>query len=192
MQLDRSITLGSHRALSAARCRQRRAGVATVEAVIVLPVFGILLVGTLLLHQLYSAHQKALVTARRCAFEYAVHGCVEVPPSCRGRPTTGQSDEGKERSQKIVSDARVHEDNQFDVFAKVPVIGSAIDGIFGTTARASAPMLVRMPWTEADSVQGNVQIALACNEHTHDSVVREIEHIFCDYLPALHCGASTP
>jgi hypothetical protein len=192
MQLDRSGPFGPTRPLSHAGQQRRHAGVATVEAVIMLPALGILLVGMLFVHQLYSAQQRALVVARRCAFEYAVNGCQTVPDSCQDVPLTSQDESGKQRSQAIVSDARARVAGAFDVFSNVPVIGAAIDGIFGTTARASAPIAVRMPWTDTGSVRGSVQISLACNEHNHDNLVKEIEHVFCDYLPALSCGAGPP
>jgi hypothetical protein len=192
MQLDRRVALRSARALSKAQRHTPRAGVATVEAVIMLPVLGMLLVGTLFLHRLYSAHEKALIFARRCAFEYAVNGCTQVPVSCLEQPTADQTEEGKQRSNEIVSNARPREDHRFDVLSDVPVIGNAIDSLFGTTARGSAAMAVAMPWPDGPSVQGSVQISLACNERDHDDVVHEIEQVFCKYLPVLDCKRRAP
>lgn len=139
-----------------------------------LPVLGLLLVGTIFVGRLYLAHQRALVEARRCAFAYAVLGCDRLPKGCDGLAHWTQRDDGRNKGKAIVEQAQSHISGPFDVFERVPVIGEALKSLFGTTARAEVPIELRMPWTAKDSVHSSVIVALTCNEREHD-VTSDIE-----------------
>jgi hypothetical protein len=56
-------------------------GVATVEAIVVLPVFVILFVGIYFVRDLEGAKLAADAEARRCAWVYSMDGCGDSPPA---------------------------------------------------------------------------------------------------------------
>lgn len=63
----------------------RSRGVASVEAVVALPVFVILFVGMLFVRDLTGAKQLADQEARRCAWQYSWDNCGDTPPKgCEG------------------------------------------------------------------------------------------------------------
>jgi hypothetical protein len=149
-----------------------------------LPVLGLLLVGTLFIGRAYLAHQRALVAARSCAFEYAVNGCRDVPPTCAGLVERAQSEEGQRHSAAILATTRAQVPGDLDVFEEIPVLGDALSGLFGTTARVQVPVALRLPWSQEQTVHVDGLIALACNEHPR-SVSSEIERMLHKYLPVL-------
>jgi hypothetical protein len=57
-------------------------GTATVEAVVVLPVFVVLLVGISFVRDATSTRLFADQDARRCAWQYSFNNCESVPPGC--------------------------------------------------------------------------------------------------------------
>ncbi|MGC4068885.1 MAG: pilus assembly protein [Polyangiaceae bacterium] len=58
-------------------------GAASVEAVVVLPVFVILLVGLFFVRDLTRARLRADQEVRRCAWQYAMYeNCEQAPPGC--------------------------------------------------------------------------------------------------------------
>jgi hypothetical protein len=164
--------------------RRRREGAAIVEAVIMLPVLGILFVGTLFIGRAYLAHQRALVAARSCAFEYAVNGCRNVPVTCTGLTDNAQSEDGQRHSAALLATTRARVPGGIDVFEEIPVLGDALSGLFGTTARVQVPVALRLPWSQEQTVRVDALIALACNEHPR-SVTSEIERMLHEYLPIL-------
>jgi hypothetical protein len=60
----------------------RARGAATVEGVVVLPVFVILFVGVIFVRDMLSARFEAQQEARRCAWAYSDNGCEAVPADC--------------------------------------------------------------------------------------------------------------
>ncbi len=59
-------------------------GAAMVEGVIVFPLFVIVLAAIIYYHQVYSTKLERNTQARRCAWEYSVHGCrpENIPDGC--------------------------------------------------------------------------------------------------------------
>src|SRR5689334_3317421 len=122
----------------AARARRRgREGAAIVEAVIMIPTLGLLLVGTLFAGRLYADRLRASVAARACAYEYAVNGCQKAPQSCDGLVDHAQSKDGHERSSSLLSSTRGKSSGVLDVFEAIPVLGNVLSELFGTTAHAT-------------------------------------------------------
>lgn len=149
-----------------------------------LPVLGILFVGTMFVGRAYLEHQRALVAARSCAFEYVVDGCRDVPATCAGLADNTQSTEGQQHSAEILATTRARVPSEIDVFEEIPVLGDALSGLFGTTARVRVPVELKLPWSQQHTVHAGALIALACNEHPRD-VMHEIERMLHKYLPVL-------
>ncbi|MET0412667.1 MAG: hypothetical protein ABW217_15290 [Polyangiaceae bacterium] len=65
------------------RTRQRRRrGAALVEAAILLPFLTIVFAGAVYIGRRELAQQHALLTARSCAWRYALGACTALPPGC--------------------------------------------------------------------------------------------------------------
>jgi hypothetical protein len=62
--------------------RARERGTASVEGVIVLPVFVVLFVGVFFVRDLLSAKLATDEEARRCAWQYSANACEAVPTGC--------------------------------------------------------------------------------------------------------------
>jgi hypothetical protein len=136
-----------------------------VEAVIMLPVLGILLLGTSFVRERALARQQALLEARRCAWEFALAGCdpERVPQSCKRAPRQGQSEEGAQKSQDLMG--RLDEShNGFNPLDDVPVLGAAMRALFGSTTTASRSIEVPSPWTPGARFAAGGEITVACNE----------------------------
>jgi hypothetical protein len=173
MQTARPFDQRSDRALRTTRSRRARSGVAMVEAVILVPVLGMLLIGTLFVRERYLTRQRALVAARRCAWEYALSGCDDhaLPASCSDAPRTDQSSQGSDASQAVIDQARLGADgSNFDVFDEVPILGTAMRALFGTTTSASVRREVRVPWSATGTVSEGGEIVVACNQQVRDAL----------------------
>ena len=62
--------------------RGARRGAASVEAVVVLPVFVILFVSLIFVQRQALARRSAELKARTCAWQYSMNNCSQVPPGC--------------------------------------------------------------------------------------------------------------
>ncbi len=165
-----------------------------VEALIIVPFLGLLLVGVLFVQARYLTRERLLLQARRCAWQYAVSGCdPSAPPrDCGSTPTTAQSEDGRAASDQLIDQARDSTSLRpagaaFDPFDDVPLLGAAMRGLFGTTTRAEAHAPVRVPWSPAQSVSERGEIVVACNERPRD-VFQVITGVFCRKLPLPNCG----
>ena len=71
---------------AATRHRRRRAsrGVATVEAVVALPVLVLLFIAVFFFRDLAGARHEAATKARSCAWLYSANNCTTVPAGCEG------------------------------------------------------------------------------------------------------------
>jgi len=167
MTTTRSPVRGSRRQLH---------GVAMVEAVIMLPVLGILFVGTSFVRERALARQQALLEARRCAWDYALAGCdpEHLPQSCKGTPQRGQTAEGAHKSEDMIGQLDESHDG-FNPLDDVPVLGSAMRALFGTTTTASRSIELASPWTPGARFAVGGEITVACNEKPREvlDVVRD-------------------
>ncbi|HEY5955670.1 MAG TPA: TadE family protein [Polyangiaceae bacterium] len=62
--------------------RKLSRGTASVEGVVVLPVFVILFIGAMFFKSLSHGKLEADQIARSCAWQYSNDGCADVPPDC--------------------------------------------------------------------------------------------------------------
>lgn len=77
--------------LSSSDRSSRERGVASIEAVIMLPLMCIVFAGVLYVNQLVSRTQRSTSVARGCAWRVAASGCAEIPPECPEASTDGES-----------------------------------------------------------------------------------------------------
>jgi hypothetical protein len=118
----------------ALRCCSR--GTASVEIVVMLPVFLVLLLGTYYVHDVALARQRALSDARGCAYGYAVRGCpsdAAKVPGCKGL-TAGLAGEVDGHHSDTEAQAQALKDD----VGRFPVLSSAVDALFGKGGRARA------------------------------------------------------
>ena len=111
------------------RDRKRRAGLASIEIIVMLPVFIVMLLGVVYLHEQALARQSALVAARGCAFHYASLGCTDAAkraPACQGL------DVGRAASLEG------YEASRFDEVADWPLLGAGLRALFGVGAVSRA------------------------------------------------------
>ena len=170
----------SERALT----RRRRRGAALLEAVIVVPVLGMLLVAVPVVFERYARTQQASLEARRCAWGYARSGCTQVPEGC-GLPATAEAPPA-EGDRDVVARARGVQGRGAAVFDDVPELERALAAILGETAQAGVALELRARGGVAQlPVHGH--FAVACNERPRE-VLELAQQVFCGHLPLLDCG----
>lgn len=164
------------------RSRRRTAGAATVEAVIALPLFILLLVSAFYMTRLVLAQQDARTQARRCAWLYSNQACTQVPAGCEG--VVGGTKDAKTPEQKAhVNDVTQEMDTLPSPLGGVlnVLIKPAIEATFGRSATATAKRNVLRP---ALFGGGEKEILdsyeLACNlePKTLDDVASDAWHAF--------------
>jgi hypothetical protein len=161
-----------------------------VEAVIVAPVLGILLIASMFMYRFYANTEELRLTARRCAWQHAMAGCGDkLPAGCDGylagvgSAAAGDADAAQLRG---LTEGSGSDEAGGSVLSDVPLLGDAIDALFGTTTVARGERDVRTPWSgEARKARG--QMALLCNTRPVD-IDAEIEKMFCKLVPLGDCG----
>ena len=110
-------------------------GTASVEIVVMLPVFIALLAATYYVHDVARAGQRALGDARACAYHFVMRGCTPeaaASPICSGvQAATTDALDGYD------DDTRAHR-SVIDRLEDWPVFGAITEGLFGKAALASA------------------------------------------------------
>jgi hypothetical protein len=154
-----------------------------VEAVIVIPVLGILLVAVPFVYERYATRQEALATARRCAFVYAAGGCREVPPGCDDL-LSPENAPAPDAQTDVLGQAR-RGGSGGDVFDEVPELAGALEAILGETAYADVERALRPRWGKSEQVRAH--LAVACNERATD-VIDIARRVLCTHVPILDCG----
>jgi hypothetical protein len=174
--------------MSQKRSSRAREGAAVVEAVIALPLLGLLLVTMPVVHEQHASRQQALATARNCAFAHALNGCTDVPAACPTPPGSTPAPT-PDREHDAVAIARETAGDELGVFDELPLIGEALDALLGETteARASIELRRRHPEEEPARVEG--ALTLACNERPRN-VLAIARAAFCDRIPLIDCGGS--
>ncbi len=117
--------------------RRRQEGAATVEAVIMLPVVGLLLTGVLFLAQVHAEASETRALARRCALAHAAGGCQEVPAGCEA-VLRGARAERDDQTRQAADSARAGAATSGTLVDELPIIGDALDGLLGTTTTGEA------------------------------------------------------
>jgi hypothetical protein len=141
-------------------------GSASVEAVVVLPFFILIFGGVFLMQGLIANQQLALVTARRCAWEYSNNGCTDKPPECAEPDSADGVDEDNDQVRGVVNKIKGVEST---AGKSIPVLGSTIEELFGRAFTASARREVPKPplfGSGKSIITGNYY--LMCNEPYKD------------------------
>ena len=167
--------LRPHRALKKA-CR-RRAGTAMVEATIVAPVLVLLLFGATYVRELYVARASMRLTARNCAWHYALRGCQgEAPAEC-SPSVDAVSGEGLPN----VADVARQTGDGVDPFSDIPVLGETFRMLFGTSTRATATVQVPYPLDDQRVGVASAESVVLCNSVRTD-VFDIAKRWLCDRL----------
>lgn len=112
------------------RCpKQRRRGVALVEAAVLLSFLTVVFAGAVYIGRRELAKQQALLTARSCAWRYAHGACRELPPGCPEELfQRNRSDEPDPQIQDQVMEARAATDSAGQS-AFAAAVRDKVDGI---------------------------------------------------------------
>jgi hypothetical protein len=161
-----------------------------IEAVMVAPVLGILLVGSIFLYQVYKDTQELRLTARRCAWQHAMAGCGDkLPAGCDaylGGASSAPAGDADSAQLRGLTGGSGGEAPGNGMLSDIPLLGDAIDGLFGTITIARGERDIPTPWSwQAGKAQG--EMAVLCNTQPVD-IEAEVETMFCELVPLGDCG----
>jgi hypothetical protein len=161
-----------------------------IEAVIVVPVLGILLVGSMFLYHVYKDTQELRLTARRCAWQHAMAGCGDkLPAGCDaylGGASLAPAGDADSAQLRGLTEGSGSEAVGSSVLSDVPLLGDAIDGLFGTITIARGERDIPTPWSgQARKARG--EMAVLCNTQPVD-IEAEVQKMFCKLVPLGDCG----
>lgn len=178
MQRYRSGFICRHRR-ALTRRERTRSGAAMVEATIALPVFIVLLIGATYLRDLYIARASTRLTARSCAWEYALEGCTgSTPAQCSS--SIGSAHDG--RVPNIAETVRAAVGNADDPFRDVPIVRDALAGLFGSSTSSAASATVPFPFDRARVGVATAQTTVVCNSVATE-VLSIAKDLLCDHVP---------
>lgn len=150
-----------------------------VEATIVLPVFILLLVGATYLRSLYIAEADTRLTARRCAWAYALKGCKgSRPENCQS--SIGSAHDGD--VPNIAERVKLKVGNSDNPFRDVPIVRDALDDLFGESTTAAASASVPFPLDETREGVASAEVTVVCNS-VSTTVLDIAKELLCDHLP---------
>ena len=190
MRCSRPDAVGLDHPLRARRrqTRRRRHGVAMVEAVIMLPVLGLLLVGTLHMRERYLARQQVQLKARQCAWQYAMDGCQGDPPAgCGAQARLDRDTDAEDVTSTMMSDAHTKGGGgDFNVFDKVPLLSDALHALLGTRTRFESSIDVRLPWKTDMAYRAEGKFVVMCNTKPRagEDVAKDV---LCGLVPGVKC-----
>jgi len=156
-----------------------------VEAVIMLPVFILILFGVLFAARMAETRQAALMAARACAWRYADAGCRPVE-GCE-QVIVASADTGIDNDIR----QRVEAESFLDTMTEIPLLGPAVEGIFGSAAVADAGRTVERPTVlggGAIEIRGSYYLMCNERERTLGGLLREAFCSVADAFPAV-CGS---
>ena len=150
-------------------------GTVSVEVVVMLPMFIILLSAVYFCHARASARQDALTAARGCAFQFAMNGC---------RGSDSEIDLCADaQAQKL---SRVEGDESTGVLSsleRIPLLGGPIKTLFGEGARAQAKRQSQ-GFMGGDALEHEERVILVCNT-TSRSLFGHVKDSFCDLVESV-------
>lgn len=161
--------------IKSTKTRRQRNGAASLEAVMLLPVFILIFAGILYVETLWETQQQALLQARKCAWLYANAGCVEenLPQDCIDlqQDTSGLT-EGNVLAESMNGGV-------LDGLTEVPLIGPVIEGLFASAFDSrSSRQIQRTPILGEKTVAVVGGYYLMCNEKKRD-MLDLIKDAFC-------------
>ena len=130
------------------RLRTNVRGTASVEIVVMLPVFITLFLATFYLHDLGMAAQRAGVASRSCIWAHAVAGCPDRRPAACDDLVLSDAQVGDPEDSEGAQDGSEDVEpnpskSAFDRLADLPVVGAAIQALFGKGVRITATRSAR-------------------------------------------------
>lgn len=168
-------------------------GTATVEAVVFLPVLLIVAFSVGYARSIYAKRLETLVEARRCAWTYAVNGCTTPPPGCVSVLNDVSIADPNDNLGSIEAEveplrqALVAAGSALSTLTEIPVLGDALEAMFGSAVSARVQGEVHRPKLYGpDKAFVSGSYYLACNERPRDaeSVVRAVfEDVAMEYFP---------
>ncbi len=144
------------RNVSLATCER---GTASVEIVIMLPVFILLFWGVMHIHSIGLARQQAQSAARGCAYHFAVNGCTDdaaAAPICAGIDVSKVGD--------IPDDApgKREDTSAIEAVKDWPLVGYLVERLFGEGSRARSEQTAKSFVGDEDSKVAG-RFFLVCN-----------------------------
>jgi hypothetical protein len=137
------------------KCRRHRCrGAASVEAVVVLPIFVIVFISLFYLRDIAVTKQAAEEHARMCAWLHSANNCPEeVPAGCEDvlAPASAPSviapgvEEAFNDGVKRLEQGETPSGGKLVSGAIAPLIGSALEAAFGRATEADAQRTVEKP-----------------------------------------------
>jgi hypothetical protein len=151
------------------RRRARRAGTASVEIVVMLPLFIVLFAAVYHLHATGSAALLAAEQSRACAWQFAVSGCEDASKvelckgvlASKGADVKGESDARVQGGDEAGAELD-RSKSMLDKIEDIPVLGGLVRMLFGegavASARADAPRFMK-----AETVPLEKSYYIVCN-----------------------------
>jgi hypothetical protein len=150
-------------------------GTSSVEVVVMLPMFIILLSAVYFCHARAAARHDALTAARGCAFQFAMNGCRSTQPDidlCDGA-----------QAQKLARIESGESTGVFSTIERIPLLGAPVKALFGEGARGQARR--KSPgFMGADALEHDERVMLVCNT-TSRSFLGHVKDSFCDLVESV-------
>lgn len=162
--------------------KRRNRGVASVEAVIVIPFLILIYFGVVFVHARYDARQRAWSSARGCAWLYSQRGCKgELPTECGAAvsgpaelPENADLDEAARGDQVQAED----EDSQKVVDKQNMLLGEPRGSLFGEYVTVTASVEFQSPALFGGTRSASAPYYVACN--LEEQTLGDIAHQFVD------------
>jgi hypothetical protein len=159
----------------ARRSPRAKRGVATVEAVVALPVLVLLFVAVFFFRDRAGAQHETATRARSCAWLYSANDCRGIPAGCEGvlTDTSAVGDASEIPMPAIAGDS---EENRKVNGIVSGLLDKALLTLFGSGVKAHATKGVRRPSVLGEgTLELSSDYHLACNlaPTTADRVVRD-------------------
>jgi hypothetical protein len=153
-------------------CEQR--GTASVEVVVMLPMFIVLLAAVYHCHARAAAKQDALTAARGCAYQFAMAGCRAAEP-----------DIDLCAAAKAQTLARVEGEftGVFSRIEAIPLLGEPVKALFGEGARAQAVTRSK-GFMGSEPLEHEEQVVLVCNT-TSRTLFGAVKDSFCELIESV-------
>jgi hypothetical protein len=137
--------------------RHNRRGSASVEVVVMLPVFLVLFFGVYHVHGVANARLEARAAARGCAYQFAMAACRDLTPAidlCEGaEPVRGAPLDGGESEEP---------GSVLESIEDWPLLGPMVTSVFGESASARAEREARAYLGNDPTVEAG-DLHLVCN-----------------------------
>jgi hypothetical protein len=155
--------------ITARKGRRASRGAATVETVIVLPVFVLLFVSLLYVRDQAVEKQRAEMQARTCAWLYSSNNCSEIPPGCEGILRESKGGARNSEIDQAMQDGRRRVEQDPDAGGLIgsvmgSLLGPALEEAFGRSVVAETHSEVERPGLYGGGTKSlSTSYELSCN-----------------------------